>query len=87
MKGIEGMKRQKQNEFLLLAALCYICTQLLCKSILYFVVTSTNGNVSRDKGKVSNVEVNPFYHNKNLLIISEICPLAILNGNLNFIIM
>jgi hypothetical protein len=39
-KGIEGRKRQKQNEFLLLAALCFLCFQIVVKSILYFILTS-----------------------------------------------
>ncbi|KAL7029348.1 hypothetical protein ACKWTF_006202 [Chironomus riparius] len=39
-KGIDGIKRQKQFEFTLIAATCFVCFQLWTKSVMFFVLMS-----------------------------------------------
>lgn len=45
-KGIESIKRQKQCKFIVLVALFYLCTQLLMKSLIFFIVYSSQASAT-----------------------------------------
>lgn len=55
-KGIEGIKRKKQSEFLMLAALAYICLQIALKAVQYFLARSFLKIAIANEGKAKASE-------------------------------
>lgn len=52
-KGIDGIKRKKQSEFLMLAALAYICLQIALKAVQYFLACSFMKLLNEGKAKAN----------------------------------